>query len=250
MDNGLLAFTKDDLDKVIDKIWDREAIKNSDFPTPVNDPKVFLWGGPPGAGKSSSMEKVSKMYLDNNSLVISGDDYRKYHPNFKEIVKAFGDDWSLKTSDWSAAVFERILEKASDLKYNLQIEGTMRDSKVPLKTADQLLQKDYEVNFAVALAPKDVCWSSTLERYEKQKEQGQIPRAVDKGYMNDFFKTFSKNVVEVFNSKKHNLFLVYARYKGKAPEKVFSSKLGKPLTKEFIDKILDNAKSKGNTQKR
>ena len=71
MDDKILIFSKNDIDKAIDKIWGREAIKNSDFPTPVNDPKVFLWGGLPCAGKSSSMKKVSKMYLGNNSFVDS-----------------------------------------------------------------------------------------------------------------------------------------------------------------------------------
>ena len=245
----LLSFTPQDLQEAVESIFN-ESLLESGYPTPVSNPKAFIWGGPPGAGKSSGMMKVSKKYLDNNSFIISGDDYRKYHPNFDQIVKLYGDKWVDQTSKWSAAVFNRILEKASTLNYNLQIEGTMRTSKAPLDTANKLLGIGYDVNFSVVLAPKELCWKSTIERYNNQKEQGEIARAVDKGYMNDFFKTFSKNVVEVFNSKKHNLFLVYARYKGNAPEKVFSSKLGKPLTKEFIDKILDNAKSKGNTQKR
>jgi len=74
MSDQLLIFTQTELNDTIEKIWNREAIKNSDSPTPVNNPKVFIWGGPPGAGKSSSMTKASKMYFDNNSLIISGDD--------------------------------------------------------------------------------------------------------------------------------------------------------------------------------
>lgn len=244
MGNGLLAFSQDDIDKVIEKIWQREGIKNSNFPTPVDNPKAFIWGGPPGAGKSSSMSKVSKEYLNDNSFVISGDDYRKYHPNFEEIVKAFGDEWSLKTSEWSAAIFDEIFDRASNLNYNVQIEGTMRTAHLPLKTADMLLQKGYNVNFAVALAPKELCVESTVERYERQKEQGQIPRAVDQSYINDFFKSFSQNVVEVFNAEKHNQFLLYARYKDIAPEKVYSNLKDKPLEQSFIDRILDTQHSK------
>ena len=46
-------------------------------------------GGQPGAGKTRSTEKLEEQY-DYNILKIDMDDYRKRHPNFKEINEVYG----------------------------------------------------------------------------------------------------------------------------------------------------------------
>jgi len=238
-----VGFTQKDVANAIDKIWEQTLEKNN-FPNSVDSPKAFIWGGGPGAGKSSSMGIVSRKYLNDNALVISGDDFRRYHPNFRNIKKVFGDLWSEKTSTWSAEIFKEVFQRATEHQLNIHIEGTFRNANIPLKTMNDLKTKGYEVNFAVVIASKELSQQSINERYEKQKEQGKTPRAVDAEYLKEFYKTFSENVVKVAKSKEYNLFLVYERKASKAPQKVFSSTLGKELTKEFINQMLNRLLAK------
>lgn len=233
-------FTEEDINNVIDEIWIDEVLENSKFPKPVSDPKAFVFGGPPGAGKSSSMDKVAAEYLDSNALIISGDDYRRYHPNFR-ILKTYGDEWSLKTSEWSAAIYEKIFEKATKEKYNIQIEGTFRDKKIVLATLDRLKDKGYAVNIAVVVASRALSEESIKERYDRQKKAGLAPRAVSAQYLDEYYQKFSSNTVDIFMAQKHSIFVVFQREKGKPVEKVFDSTLSKePITEQFIDKIINN----------
>lgn len=231
-------FSQEDIDSKIDEIWN-EVVVTSKSPSPETTPKAFVFGGPPGAGKSSSMDKVAAEYLNRNAIVISGDDYRRYHPNFKQILEKYGDEWSLKTSKWSAAVYERIFEKATMQKYNIQIEGTFRDTKIVLKTLDRLKDKGYIVNIAVVAASRALSEKSIKERYDKQKEAGQHPRAVSTRYLDEYYPKFTQNMEDIFNAKKHHLFLIYRREEGKGVEKVFDNTRDKTSSlKDFINSII------------
>jgi len=64
-----VGFTQKDVANASDKIWEQTLEKNN-FPNSVDSPKAFIWGGGPGAGKSSSMGIVSRKYLNDNALVI------------------------------------------------------------------------------------------------------------------------------------------------------------------------------------
>ena len=240
MSSDILSFTKEDIDRVFPKIWDRELIKNSDFPEPTSHPKAFIWGGPPGAGKSSSMSRISKTYLDDNSLIISGDDYRKYHPNFKKIVQTYNDRWSLQTSKWSSAIFDRVFEKAIERGYNLQIEGTMRSQEVVLNTVDFLSKEGYKVSFAVTLTPKNLCWDSTIERYEKQKVQGMISRAVDREFFDNYFDSFADSIIEIYDKNKDKLFLLLSRDDSTEAKVVYKSSLENIINIDLIKKLVES----------
>ena len=50
------------------------------------EPKAFLLGGQPGAGKSSLENMLN---LKDEYISISGDDYRKYHPKYDDFWKRF-----------------------------------------------------------------------------------------------------------------------------------------------------------------
>lgn len=51
----------------------------------VQNPKAIILGGQPGAGKSL-LHRIYKKKFNQNIAIINGDDYRKYHPNIKELI--------------------------------------------------------------------------------------------------------------------------------------------------------------------
>ncbi|KAA6234077.1 AAA family ATPase [Campylobacter sp. LR291e] len=50
----------------------------------VSNPKGFVLGGQPGAGKSNLI-KIVKNELEGNVIVMNGDDFRKYHSDYKNF---------------------------------------------------------------------------------------------------------------------------------------------------------------------
>lgn len=143
---------------------------------PQTRPKAVLLAGQPGAGKT----ELSSMLLptmENDAALINGDDYRRYHPNYRALYNEYGSDSVQMTAAFSAAVTERMIEDLSDHRFNLVIEGTGRTVDVPKGTAERLVQKGYQAEMAVIAARPEVSLISTLLRFYQMNENGTIPRA-------------------------------------------------------------------------
>ena len=69
--------------EAFDMIWDGLTTQSKARPT--SSPKGFVLGGQPGAGKSKMVSRLGAE-LNRNLLVINGDEFRRYHPNFDEIL--------------------------------------------------------------------------------------------------------------------------------------------------------------------
>ena len=139
-------------------------------------PLAILLAGQPGAGKTElSTMLLSQMHGD--AAVINGDDYRRYHPNYRKLYAAYGSDSVPMTSAFSSAVTEGLIAKLSDAARNLVIEGTGRTVEIPQSTAELLTGKGYRVEAAVIAARPEVSLASTLLRFYQMNEGGTIPRS-------------------------------------------------------------------------
>lgn len=139
-------------------------------------PLAVLLAGQPGAGKT----ELSTMLLSGmrgDAAVINGDDYRRYHPNYRKLYAAYGSDSVAMTSAFSSAVTEGLVARLSDAGRNLVIEGTGRTVEVPQSTAGLLTGKGYRVEIAVIAARPEVSLASTLLRFYQMNEGGTIPRS-------------------------------------------------------------------------
>ena len=119
----------------------------------VDFPKAIILGGQPGAGKSSLITQLC-VRQNKNVVVISGDDFRKEHPRFNQLYAQYGDDYVDYTQKFSSQVTERLIDELSREKYNLIIEGTLRTSAVPIRTAELLKSRGYHVELALWLCPR------------------------------------------------------------------------------------------------
>lgn len=139
-------------------------------------PLAVLLAGQPGAGKTElSTMLLSQMRGD--AAVINGDDYRRYHPNYRKLYAAYGSDSVSMTSAFSSAVTEGLIRQLSNAGRNLVIEGTGRTVEVPRFTAELLTGKGYRVEIAVIAARPEVSLASTLLRFYQMNEGGTIPRS-------------------------------------------------------------------------
>ena len=147
--------------------------------SPSTRPHAYLLAGQPGAGKST-MAKIFTCKHQGNIAFISGDDYRKDHPRYKELQRIYGDDAVLHTQKFAGKMTEALIDDLSKSGYHLIIEGTLRTTEVPLRTRDLLTGRGYEVSLNLILVRPEESYLGTLKRYELMKEAGLTPRMTPK----------------------------------------------------------------------
>ena len=165
----------------------------------VDFPKAIILGGQPGAGKSSLITQLC-VRQNKNVVEISGDDFRKEHPRFDHLYAQYGDDYVNYTQKFSSQVTERLIDELSREKYNLIIEGTLRTSAVPIRTAELLKSRGYHVELAVMAVPPILSYVGTIERYERMKEIGTTPRMTTKMQHDNTVNAIVESIEKVYKS--------------------------------------------------
>ena len=197
-------YTNEELELVFQKILKMYMSSYS----PSKNPKVFLLGGQPGAGKSGLENMLN---LKDEYISISGDDYREYHPRFKEINLEYGKEASKYTQQWAGQITEKLIEKLAKEKYNLIIEGTLRTAQLPLKEADRFRKLGYEVELHVLVVKPEKSYLGTLLRYEEMIKWGKIPRMTPKEHHDLVVKNIGDNLEIIYNSKAFDNIKLFDR---------------------------------------
>ena len=197
-------YTNEELELVFQKIL---KMYMSSYSSSKN-PKVFLLGGQPGAGKSGLENMLN---LGDEYISISGDDYREYHPRFKEINLEYGKEASKYTQQWAGQITEKLIEKLAKAKYNLIIEGTLRTAQLPLKEADRFKKLGYEVELYVLAVKPEKSYLGTLLRYEEMIKWGKIPRMTPKEHHDVVVKNIGDNLEIIYNSKAFDNIKLFDR---------------------------------------
>lgn len=192
------------------KIWD-DLTNGKNITTQIN-PLGIVLGGTPGAGKSILIAKAEKE-MNRNIISINGDDFRIYHPNFKEIFKQYGADFPKYTSEFSNKMVEKVIHEAKKQKFNLIVEGTFRRSDTPIKTLSELKEYGYKTKAMILVTNAEIAWNSTIERYNKDIESGFYARTVDRNHFDEVVGNLAQNVKTVLDSGKADQLIVYSRNK-------------------------------------
>lgn len=166
---------------------------------PTEHPHAILLGGQPGAGKTTLARTLVERF-QGNVLVISGDDFRNFHPNHQKLVEKYGRDATPAASAFSGAVAEHLIGKAGAGKYNLIIEGTLRTADVPLRTGWLLKRMGYTVDLACMAVRPEVSYASTLYRYEMMREYGTTPRATSKEAHDQTVQALPANINSLYGT--------------------------------------------------
>lgn len=136
---------------------------------------TIILGGQPGAGKSSFYEMRDELI---DYIPINGDEYRRFHPNYRNILKTDPEHYAERTQSFTNKIVETLISDLGCCGYNLVIEGTLRNPDVPIKTCEFLQSKGYEPELVVVAYDAEKAWKSTLSRAELLKSKGLAPRLV------------------------------------------------------------------------
>lgn len=171
---------------------------------------AYLLGGQSGAGKSTLHRIIGNMF-DGNVVVINGDEFRKSHPNFAAIQEKYGMDAPAHTAQWSGAMTEALIDSLSAQHYNFIVEGTLRTSAVPLRTAALLKQRGYTVSLAIMAVKPEISLVSCQIRYEMMRIAGTTPRATDPEHHNAIVHDIVANVATLEESGEFESVMLYDR---------------------------------------
>ena len=198
---------------------------------PTNTPIGYVLGGQPGAGKNH-LTQVLLSQLNHNAMVINGDDFRSFHPNFAALYEKYGVDTPHHTAAFAGKITEMAIAKASSEGFNLIIEGTFRTAEVPLNTLRQLQARGYQTGVAIMAVHPEISWQGVNERFEKQKNNGIAARMTPREHHDLVVKNLATNADTVFHQGNTNRFLVFTR-----ENCVFDSRTSHGLPSDIIHSI-------------
>ena len=231
-------YTDEELEKQFKKILYFYKSRYS----PTENPKVFLLGGQPGAGKSGLENAIN---IENEYISISGDDYREYHPKFEELNIRYGKESSKYTQQWAGEITERLIKELGKEKYNLIIEGTLRTAELPLKEAYRFKKNGYEVELNIIVVKPEKSYLGTLLRYEQMITKGKTPRMTPKEHHDLVVSSIGDNLETIYNSKlfddiklfdrENNLLYSYKETPDVSPKDILEKEFCREWEKEEIE---------------
>ena len=223
--------------KIIDSIWKDIHDEQFNLSSQTN-PKAYIMGGQPGAGKSTSTRALTQKF-DKNIVLIDLDAYRNRHPNYKALYEKYGKKSSEYTHEFASEIKEEIQKRAIDAKYNIIIDGTLKNVNKAEKQIDDLKNKGYSVDVLIHTCPKEVSWQSVNARYENALKQGRIPRYVPKHVHDQVVEVLPTNADKLCQSKQIESLTVHNRQ-----EKIYDSKIDKGLPSVSIQNEINKNENK------
>ena len=107
---------------------------------------------------------------------------------------------------------EYLVDELSKQGYHLLIEGTLRTTEVPRKTAQLLTTRGYQVSLALIATKPELSYLSTLIRYEELHAiDPNQARATPKEYHDGIVEHLVDNLRELENDKIFNQIQIYQR---------------------------------------
>ena len=235
VEKDLLFVDKETKDAIIDKLWYEISSQNL---TSQPSPKAYILGGQPGAGKSTSTDKLEEQYNDN-IVTVDLDEYRDQHPNYEALYERYGKELSSYTHEFAGEIKEEIQKRAIDAKYNIIIDGTLGNVERAEQLIDGLKKEGYQVEVLIHTCPKEVSWQSVNERYEDALTAGEIPRFVPKIVHDKIVEALPTNADKLSQSKQIESLTVHNRQ-----EKIYDSKIDKGLPSVSIQNEINKNENK------
>jgi len=199
---------------------------------PVDKPTAPLLGGQPGSGKTTLHDIV--VLRDRNTIIINADEFREHHPNIVALSEKYRDTVPY-TYQFSGEMTEALIDRLSDERYNLVIEGTLRTAEIPERNAALLKGKGYTVELYVMAATAEQSWQGTISRYKEMKRMGITPRATQKDFHDMVVSVLPDNLGKLYEGKSFDRIRLYTRKK----ECIYDSEATPSINpKSIIEAIL------------
>lgn len=228
-------YRKDDVDYVVKKELERSSLRYSG----QDDPVAVLLAGQPGAGKTQ-LSRIFRKGFSYDCVFINGDDYRRFHPFYRELNEENKDTLIKMTAAFSSEITEALIQRMSDCRYNLIIEGTGRTASVPLETARILKRKGYKVELAALCVRPIFSLASTILRFYSMKRMGTIPRATALDAHDNVVDVLPRNLDIIVRSENIDNLSIWDRKEEILYSSRCNSELPSQIMKENWNAVWDS----------
>ena len=144
---------------------------------PSHEPLGIVLGGQPASGKTTLIAFISqKVYPERDFVVINGDEYRKYHPNYYALNQVYGRNAPDHTQKFANELVEFFKQECLRLQLDFVIEGTMRSLDVVSRTCTELKNAGFRIEAHVLAVPYQDSLLGIYWRYEGGKLRDGIGR--------------------------------------------------------------------------
>ena len=183
---------------------------------PVSNPIAVIIGGQTGAGKSGIIGYSTKMFTDENVIIINSDEIKPFHPQSEEIAKLYPDMYTIITDQESNTWTSQLFEELRREKYNIIFEGTMKNNRI----ADESITELENLGYTVVVRGIATCdlesRMSILERYEGQVSTKGWGRLVTPEHHNQTYIGMPNTIDYIENTGKYDVLEIFAR--GETPD--------------------------------
>lgn len=183
---------------------------------PVDNPIAVIIGGQTGAGKSGIIGYSTKMFMDDNVIIINSDEIKPFHPQSEEIAKLYPQMYTeitdQESNTWTSQLFEELRRE----KYNIIFEGTMKNNRI----ADESITELQDLGYTVVVRGIATCdlesRMSILERYEGQVRTKGWGRLVTTNHHNQTYVGMPNTIDYIENTGKYDVLEIFTR--GESPD--------------------------------
>ena len=189
--------------------WSREEV----FAEAVaqQSPIGVILGGQPAAGKSLLISRIQDDRPELPFVIINGDEFRAFHPRFNDFNRVGELDAANATQPLANYIGQALLTEAIKNRYNIIIEGTMRNPDVPVATAHRFRQHGYSPEAHILAVPFDQSLQGIYVRYEQQKEIGSSGRFTPVAIHQQAYEGVLKSVERLYQEQSVNRLVIYNR---------------------------------------
>lgn len=168
MELNKYLVNKEKLERVFENRIKNQFTKNV---TSVEQPKAFIIGGQPAAGKTGVFEQVLQQE-QNNVVFVNLDEMDKLHPSYKQVKEA-GLNVALTLREDSGALMRMLIAECVKYKYNFVMETGFGDvSSLPIMV-ERLKSNDFKVFMIILTVRSEISILGIHQRFEKGLEKGE-----------------------------------------------------------------------------
>lgn len=224
--NNPYKFTDQDVDYAV-------SIELYKLKNPLINKHAIMILGQPAAGKSI----LTRNYISSH-INIDADDYRIYHPAYKQIELEQGKEASKYTGDFSGQVCEKLIDTASKKGIDIIIQGTGRNYDTVKNTADKLIKNGYSIDLKVMACPIKLSTISIYKRYYEMLEMTETARFSNLDHSKKVIENLPKNLDNLYKSGIFNSIeiinrdnkVLWTNSNNTLPSQILKGEFVRPLT--------------------
>jgi len=181
------------------------------IPTP--NPRACLLAGAPGADKVGlTAELAQELGAEGGVIRIDADRLRERLPYFSQLAADDREHAMERSQRDATRLASAVLKQAVQQKYNVLVEGTLRDPNAAVSLAKQLRNNGYRVEIHAVAAPELASRVGLALRAETEREAGLPPRTVRDDILHSIYAAVERTVERVEAEAVADRVLVHERY--------------------------------------